>query len=79
MTQWSECRACKRPLRSEEARRTGYGRECARRRGITPIRTPKQRRPAVLAVRPRSDEPIPHIPGQTELPLVFHQPTLGSL
>lgn len=75
---WSECRACKRPLRSEEARRLGYGRDCARKRGLLP---PKQRRaravprPKPAFVPPAADA----LPGQEELPLYFHQPSLESI
>lgn len=76
---WSECRDCKRPLRSEEARRLGYGRDCARKRGLTPPKKPRRlraaRRPKPAPVPPAADA----LPGQEELPLYFHQPSLESL
>ncbi|MEU5043195.1 DUF6011 domain-containing protein [Streptomyces griseorubiginosus] len=75
---WSECRACKRPLRSEEARRLGYGRDCARKRGLTPPKPRRTRaapRPKPVFVPPAADA----LPGQTAIDLVFHQPTLESL
>ena len=73
---WSECRDCHRPLRSDEARRLGYGRDCARKRGLGP----KRRMRAVPRLKPATVPPAPDtIPGQTEIPLVFHQPTLESL
>ncbi|MFJ6319679.1 DUF6011 domain-containing protein [Streptomyces californicus] len=60
------CRVCGRRLRSEKTRARGIGPVCARRtRQTTPhIPTPT---------------PDHHIPGQDELPLVHHQPTLWSL
>lgn len=78
MTQWSECRDCGRPLRSEDARLLGYGRDCARKRGLTPRkprRTPAVRRPKPATVPPAADT----IPGQDELPLFHHQATLWSI
>ena len=75
---WSECRACKRPLRSEEARRLGYGRDCARKRGLTP---PKPRR-ARAVPRPKP-APVPPavdaLPGQDAIPLFYFAPTLDSI
>ncbi|WP_093931555.1 DUF6011 domain-containing protein [Streptomyces sp. ok210] len=63
----ARCAACKRLLRSRASRARGFGPYCARalRRRIAP-RTPP---PAV----------DPPIPGQTELPLQPHQPSLWSL
>ncbi|MEU3976861.1 DUF6011 domain-containing protein [Streptomyces bacillaris] len=61
------CRVCGRRLRSARWRARGIGPVCARR---------NQSQPA-----PRIPTPTPdhHIPGQDELPLVHHQPTLWSL
>lgn len=78
MTRWSHCRHCGRPLRSETARTLGYGRDCARKRGLPP---PKRRsaRP-VPRPKPVSLPPAPDtIPGQDAIPMFFHQPTLDSL
>lgn len=79
MTQWSECRDCHRPLKSEEARRLGYGRDCARKRGLTPpkrrTRLSPARRPKPAPVPPAADA----LPGQDALPLFHFEPTLWSL
>ncbi|MEU2755957.1 hypothetical protein [Streptomyces albidoflavus] len=58
------CRDCGRPLR--RLRPSGLGPVCERRR-----RGPRATIPA-----PRSDDVLP---GQTELPLADHQPSLWSL
>ncbi|MEV8353159.1 DUF6011 domain-containing protein [Streptomyces niveus] len=63
------CRVCGRRLRTEASRARGAGPVCWRA-----TRPPVHRPPtADLAARP---EPIP---GQTELELTPHQPTLWSL
>ncbi|MFF7335405.1 DUF6011 domain-containing protein [Streptomyces sp. NPDC008150] len=73
---WSVCRDCHRPLTDPESQAIGYGRDCARKRGI---RRPRARR---RAPRPRPVT-VPHppdtVPGQDALPLFEHQPTLWSL
>lgn len=80
MTGRLECRGCKRAMKHPTP--SGYGPVCAQRRGLTP---PKQRRPRTTPVRQLSlatvlDQPPPEvIPGQTEIPLSFHQPTLESI
>lgn len=84
VTEWEECRDCKRALKTAESRRLGYGPECARRHGLAPKkprRTPHAPRPArSLSRKPARVPPPPDtIPGQTELDLYFHQPTLESL
>jgi hypothetical protein len=63
------CRVCGRPLPRS---RTGIGPVCARRL------TGPTRRPRPATVR-GNDDPVPVIPGQTELPLALHQPSLWSL
>lgn len=73
---WVQCRGCSRELRDDESRERGYGPVCWRRRNPTPPR--RRRRPPRLRpapVPPASDA----LPGQTELDLFFHQPSLGSL
>ncbi|MGW2520494.1 hypothetical protein ACWC09_26465 [Streptomyces sp. NPDC001617] len=66
-----ECRDCHRRLKNPSP--TGYGPTCARKRGLT---TPRAvRRPKPATVPPAHDA----IPGQTELELVYLQPTLDSL
>lgn len=58
----------------------GYGKHCAELHGI--LVAPPARRPSATTRRPpttRTDPPVEPIPGQTELPLVDHQPTLWSL
>ncbi|MER6607335.1 DUF6011 domain-containing protein [Streptomyces sp. NPDC000927] len=61
------CRVCGRLLRSEKWRARGIGPVCARATGA--------------CTRPHIPTPRPdhHIDGQSELPLVHHQPTLWSL
>ncbi|MFJ3258471.1 DUF6011 domain-containing protein [Streptomyces sp. NPDC086771] len=61
------CRVCGRPLRSEASRARGVGPICHRR---------THGRAAVRIPTPPADH---HVPGQVELPLVHHQPTLWSL
>lgn len=76
---WAECRDCGRLLRSDEARKRGYGPVCWRKRNPAAPRrhrTPKRAsstRPATI--RPAPDE----LPGQQALPLFYLQPTLESL
>ncbi|MFB7845479.1 DUF6011 domain-containing protein [Streptomyces sp. NPDC056053] len=61
------CRVCGRLLRSETSRARGVGPTCHRRTGgHTGPHIPT----------PRPDH---HVPGQAELPLIHHQPTLWSL
>lgn len=84
VTEWEECQDCKRALKTPESRRLGYGPECARRHGLAPKkprRTPRAPRPArSLSCKPARVPPAPDaLPGQTELDLYFHQPTLESL
>ncbi|MEV8033946.1 hypothetical protein [Streptomyces sp. NPDC086182] len=64
----ARCGACGRRLARPSP--TGLGPVCARRLGLT------SRPPTVI--RSTNTQPD-HIPGQTELPLVEHQPTLWSL
>lgn len=73
-----QCRFCPRPLTNPESQQRGYGETCGRRRGLIP---PKRRRTrAVPRLKPATVPPDPDtIPGQDELPLFFHQPTLESL
>ncbi|MBL3664464.1 hypothetical protein JL475_00190 [Streptomyces sp. M2CJ-2] len=57
-----------------------FGKRCAERLGI--LVAPPARRPSATTRRPpavRTDPPVEHCPGQTELPLVDHQPTLWSI
>jgi hypothetical protein len=78
VTGWVECRDCHRPLRDPESRSLGYGPDCARKHGLTP--TKPRRTSAIPRLKPAPVPPAPDtIPGQTEIPLVFHQPTLESL
>ena len=63
------CRSCGRLLASEASRARGYGPVCWR--ALTA-------RTALLVVVPAQTIPDV-IPGQVELPLVEHQPTLWSL
>ncbi|MGW9299395.1 DUF6011 domain-containing protein [Streptomyces cyaneofuscatus] len=60
------CRVCGRRLRSAQWRARGIGPVCARR---------TRQQPAPHIPTPAPDH---HIPGQAELPLVHHQPTLWS-
>lgn len=78
MTGWVECQDCHRALKDPESRALGYGRDCARKRGLVPKkpRRPRAvRRPKPAIVPPAADA----MPGQTALDLVFHQPSLESL
>jgi hypothetical protein len=78
VTQWSECRDCHRPLKSEEARSLGYGRDCARKRGLTPRKARRNR--AVRASKPATVPPaVDAMPGQTALDLFYIPVTLDSL
>ena len=77
---FTRCRFCPRPLTSEESQRRGYGEKCGRDRGLIPpkgrlTRLRPARRPKPAPVPPAADA----LPGQDELPLYFHQPSLGSL
>lgn len=71
------CRDCKRVLKNPSP--TGYGPDCARKRGLA---SPKQRR-GTRAIPRLKPAPVPpaadELPGQTALDLVFHQPTLKRL
>lgn len=74
MTDRLRCRDCKRPLKYPSP--SGYGPDCARRRGLAPVK-PRRTRPTR---RPASVPPAPDaLPGQDALPLFFHQPSLDSL
>lgn len=75
MTVRLECRGCKRAMKNPTP--SGYGPVCARKKGLTP-RKPRLRptpRPKPATVPPADNV----IPGQTELALFHHQPTLDSL
>lgn len=63
------CRECKRPLQRPSP--SGFGPVCERRRNARLAPVPAARTPTA--------GPVPHVPGQTELPLAEHQPTLWSL
>jgi hypothetical protein len=64
------CRSCGRQLRDERSRRLGVGPVCARA-----LRAHTEPRVFIPAPTVTYDS----IPGQTELPLAYHQPTLESL
>lgn len=69
------CRDCKRPLKNPSP--TGYGPDCARKRGLTP--KPRRTR-AIPRLKPATVPPAPdELPGQDALPLFYVQPTLESL
>jgi hypothetical protein len=76
-----QCLDCDRPLTSLESQRRGYGKTCARRRGLLPPSRPRLR----AAVRRKTVKPVPvpHTvevpPGQDALPLFYYQATLESL
>lgn len=73
MTQ-PRCRDCKRPLKHPTA--SGYGPDCARKRGLGP----KRRTRAVPRLKPATVPPAPDaLPGQDELPLFHYQATLWSI
>lgn len=79
MTEWTRCRDCKRPLRSQKARQLGYGRDCARKRGLTPPKRSRTSRPA-RRPRPAVVSPAPDaLPGQEAIDLFYFAPTLESL
>jgi hypothetical protein len=62
-------------LKSPAAVALGYGRVCAERLGITPVRPTVRRPPAA-----RASDPLPEIhPDQTALDLQPMQPSLWSL
>ncbi|HEY3479009.1 MAG TPA: DUF6011 domain-containing protein, partial [Streptomyces sp.] len=70
---------CHRELKDPEARAIGYGRDCARKRGLLPPKKPRRtravRRPKPATVPPAADVP----PGQTALDLFYVPVTLDSL
>ncbi|MFB8182578.1 hypothetical protein ACFC8N_42645 [Streptomyces sp. NPDC055966] len=71
-----ECLGCHRALKRPSP--TGYGPTCARKRGLTPgkpRRSTVGRRSKPAKVPPAADA----LPGQTELDLFFHQPSLDSI
>ena len=71
-----ECRGCHRRLKNPSP--TGYGPTCARKRGLIPSKPRRTR--SVPRPRPATVPPAPDaLPGQTELQLFFHQPSLESL
>ena len=70
------CAACGRRLRRESP--SGLGPVCARRLGV-PADRPSARRTIRRATTSRSDTAAPQVPGQTEIDLHYHQPTLESL
>lgn len=75
MTDPLECLGCHRSLKRPSP--TGYGPKCARKRGLTPD---KPRRTASRRSKPVKAPPAADaLPGQTELDLFFHQPSLDSL
>lgn len=71
------CRGCGRPLKHPSP--SGYGPVCARKH--TPPAPRRHRTPTRRSSgRPAPVKPAPDaLPGQTELPLYFHQPSLESL
>ena len=80
VTLWRECRACHRPLQTPESQRLGYGPECAEKHGLKPKKRRPAARPRVRRLKPAPAPPDPDaLPGQTEMALFFHQPTLDSL
>ncbi len=72
------CAACNRPLKHPSP--SGYGPECAEKHGLKPKRRRPAARPRVRRLKPAPAPPDPDaLPGQTEMALFFHQPTLDSL
>lgn len=67
---------CGRWLTTPESVALGYGRVCAERHSIPTGRRTVPARPAPARV---AEPAVAHCDGQTELPLVDHQPTLWSL
>ncbi|MFD8771374.1 DUF6011 domain-containing protein [Streptomyces sp. NPDC059916] len=65
------CAACGRLLADPASKARGLGPHCARRLG--------GRRAARASPAAPTTAPVPHIPGQTALPLQPFQPTLESL
>ncbi|MER6092536.1 DUF6011 domain-containing protein [Streptomyces bluensis] len=77
---WLRRRDCDTPLTNPESQRLGYGRSCAEKRGLIPRRRRRRASPAVRRPKPATAPAAPDaLPGQTELDLYFHQPTLESL
>ncbi|MEU5322965.1 DUF6011 domain-containing protein [Streptomyces sp. NPDC021056] len=75
----TKCKFCPRPLNNPESQRRGYGEVCGRRRGLIRPK-PRRARPAVPRLKPATVPPAPDaLPGQTELDLFHHQPTLDSI
>ncbi|WP_424863077.1 DUF6011 domain-containing protein [Streptomyces sp. MMS24-I29] len=68
------CRVCGRRLADPASRARGIGPTCARATGA-------HTRPHLLTSTHHLPTPRPdhHIDGQTELPLIHHQPTLWSV
>ena len=82
MTGRMECQGCHRPLKHPTP--TGYGPVCAQRLGLTPSKPrrsarAKAARQMALMSRILDQPPPPVLPGQTEIPLDYHQPTLEAL
>ncbi|MFB7738303.1 DUF6011 domain-containing protein [Streptomyces sp. NPDC056112] len=76
VTEWTRCRACRRELKDPESRSLGYGPECARKRGLAPVKA-RRTRPTH---RPANVPPAPDaLPGQDALQLFYFEPTLDSL
>jgi len=70
------CKGCRRAMKKPTP--SGYGPTCARKRGLLPPRRRRSR--AVPRLKPATVPPAPDaLPGQTELQLFFHQPSLESL
>ena len=71
------CRGCKRAMK--HATPSGYGPECARKRGLLPPKKPRRTR-AVRRPKPATVPPAPDtIDGQTALDLFYVPVTLDSL
>lgn len=78
------CMFCNRPLKTAESQRLGYGKDCGRKCGLTPAKPrraarAKAARQMALMSRILEQPPPPVLPGQTEIPLDYHQPTLEAL
>ncbi|MCX4885913.1 hypothetical protein [Streptomyces sp. NBC_00847] len=75
MTAGLRCLDCKRLLKHPSP--TGYGPECARKRGLGPKRN---RSRAIPRLKPATVPAAPdELPGQEALPLFYFAPTLESL
>lgn len=82
MTGRLECQGCHRPLKHPTP--SGYGPVCAQRLGLTPSKPrraarAKAARQMALMSRILDQPPPPVLPGQTEIPLDYHQPTLEAI